>query len=161
MAGRAGLKAGLIGAGVMLVVTLLNLIPVPFLGCVCCGLAWLAYAGIGALAGRYLDPPRTAGAGAGAGAIAGLISGATRGVIMSIVIAVQTALGSAGDITSMLDPEMLRQLRDLGVDPEMFAVFTGVGGVALAGGLCCLGALAAGALFGALGGVIYSSTNAD
>ena len=54
MAVKAGLKGGLIGGAVGLVLTLLGLIPVPFLPCVCCGLSWLGYIGAGVLAGFFL-----------------------------------------------------------------------------------------------------------
>ena len=161
MSGNAGLKAGLIGAAILLVITLLNQIPVAFSGCVCCLAAWLAYVGVGALAGHFTPPPRTAGTGAGAGAIAGLISGAVRGLVFGIVMAIQTAVNGTADALSMLDPETLRQLNELGVDPETFSVLTGVGGVALAGVFCCMGALIAGAALGALGGALYSSFRSE
>ena len=62
MAGKAGLKAGLIGGGVLVVLTLIALIPIPFLSCICCGVDLLVYLGVGALAANFLTPPRTAGA---------------------------------------------------------------------------------------------------
>jgi len=159
--GKAGLKAGLIGAAIILVVTLLN--QIPGVGCVCCPVTFLVYAGIGALAGFFLTPPRTAGAGAGAGAIAGLISGAVSGLAWSIIMAIQMALTGPEEIVSAIDPEMVRQLAELGVDidPEMLAMFSGVGGGALVGSLCCLTGLAAGAALGAIGGVIFAAVKAD
>ncbi len=160
MAVRAGIKAGLIGAGVVLVLTLLGLIPIPFVGCVCCLTAWLAYVGAGALAGHFTDPPRSAGTGAGAGAIAGTISGAVNGLAYS-VFAVIGGASSFGDYTSMLDPEMLQQLRDAGIDPQYFSTATGAGGIALVVGTCCLSALIFGAMLGALGGALYCSTNPE
>ena len=144
-----------------MVLTLFNLIPVPFLGCLCCGLIWLAYVPIGALAGFYLEPPRTAGAGAGTGAIAGVISGVASGLFQTIVMAIQTAAGGAGQIAGMIDPEMMRQLTELGVDPETFAIFGGIGGVAIGGVLCCMFGLVMGAMLGALGGAIYCATQPE
>lgn len=161
MSGKAGLKAGLIGAGVILVLTLLNQIPVPALSCVCCGVTLLVYAGIGALAGYFVPPPRSGGSGAGAGAIAGLVSGLVAAIIWSIVMVIGVATGGTGDILSQLDPQMLRQLNELGLDPQMFAVFSGVGGVALASGMCCAFSLAWGAGIGALGGLVFSSIKRD
>jgi hypothetical protein len=146
MTGKAGLKAGLIGAAVILVVTLLS--QIPFVGCVCCALTWLIYAAIGALAGFFSDPPRTAGSGAGAGAIAGLISGVAGGLIWVIVMVIQAAVAGPGNIPA-IDPETMRQLTELGVDPEMFQVLTG--------GMCCLGSLATGAGLGAVGGLIFAA----
>jgi len=118
MTGKAGLKAGLIGAAIILVMTLLS--QIPGVGCICCGLTWLVYAGIGVLAGFFLTPPRAAGTGAGAGAIAGLVSGAAGGIVWIIVMAVTVALGGTGDVASVIDPQTMRQLIELGIDPEMF-----------------------------------------
>ena len=161
MTGKAGLKAGLIGAAVILVLTLLSQIPA--VGCICCGVTWLAYAGIGALAGYFLTPPRSAGAGAGAGAIAGLVSGVTSGLIWTIVMAVQMAIAGTDTIISAIDPATMRQLSELGVEisPDMLAMFSGVGGVALIGGTCCLTSMAAGAGLGAVGGAIFAAAKSD
>jgi hypothetical protein len=155
MSGKPAIKAGLIGAVVILVMTLLS--QIPGVGCFCCPPTVLAYAAIGALAGFFLLPPRTAGTGASAGAIAGLISGAVGGLIWIVALAVQMAIVGTGDIMSTLDPEVIRQLAELGIDPDTLAVFSGVGGVALGGGMCCLAGLAAGAGFGAAGGAIFAA----
>jgi hypothetical protein len=162
MPGKAGLKAGLIGAAAMLVLTLLGLIPLAMLKCVCCGADLLAYAGIGVLAGFFLTPPRTAGTGAGAGAIAGLISGAAAGLINIVVGAIRVATrGPVGSIPA-IDPEVLRQFREYGVDPREFARFTqGWSGVGIGGSLCCLGSLAIGAALGAIGGAIFAAVKAE
>ncbi len=159
MTGKAGLKAGLIGAAVVLVLTLLS--QIPGVGCVCCGLTWLVYAGIGALAGFFLTPPRAAGTGAGAGAIAGLVSGAVGGIIWIIILAIQMALTGPGEIASTINPEQMHQLVELGIDSEMFAIFSGIGGVVIGGGLCCLTGLAVGAGMGAIGGAIFAAVKPD
>jgi len=162
MAGKAGLKAGLIGAAVMLVLTLLNLIPIPALGCICCGVQLLAYVAVGALAGYFLVPPRAAGTGAGAGAIAGLITGAAGGLVGIVVAAIRMATGAPGTGIPGVDPEVLRQLRDLGVDPRTLGRFTrGWIGVGVGGGLCCLAGLAIGAGLGAIGGVIFAAAKSE
>jgi len=158
--GKAGLKAGVIGAGVVVVLTGLGQIPFPFVSCVCCLSALLAYAGAGALAGYFLDPPRTAGSGAGAGAIAGTISGIGGTLVYSIASALGGA-GALGDYTSFLDPEMVQQLADAGIDPQSFATASGVGGIAVIVGLCCITMLVLGALLGAMGGALYCSTNPE
>ena len=62
---QAGLKAGAVGAGVIVLLNLIGLIPCA--GCVTCILGLLAYVGAGALAAYWLPPTRTAGQGAGAG----------------------------------------------------------------------------------------------
>jgi hypothetical protein len=159
MVGNAGLKAGLIGAGVIFLTTLLG--QIPMIGCVCCGLNLLIYAGIGALAGFFLIPPRAAGTGAGAGAVAGLISGAVNGIVQVIVMVVKLLIAGPGTFTSAIDPATMRQLVEMGIDPEMFAMFTGTGGVALGGGMCCLASLALGAALGAVGGAIFAAAQPD
>jgi hypothetical protein len=161
MTGKAGLKAGLIGAAAIFVLTLLNQISIPGVGCVCCPLTLLAYAGIGVLAGYFLVPPRTPGTGAGAGAIAGLVSGAVGGIIWIIALIIQMATTDAADIMANIPPDTLRQLTELGVDPDMIAMFSGAGGAALAGGMCCLTGLAVGAGLGAIGGAIFSATKPE
>ena len=165
MSGKAGLKAGLIGAGVLGLLVLLNLIPsliqaASVLGCACCGVELLAYAGVGVLAGVFLSPPRDAGAGAGAGAIAGVLSGVGAG-IMTIITAAGRMAFSGGQMISTLDPVQARQLIEAGIDPQMLAIFAGWGGVFLGGGLCCLGWIAIGAGLGALGGLIFAAIKKD
>jgi hypothetical protein len=95
MAGKAGLKAGLIGLAILLAMTLINqLLPISGgLVYALCGVNMLIYAGIGVLAGFFLAPPRAAGSGAGAGAIAGLISGLVNGVVGYVITAVRMARG--------------------------------------------------------------------
>jgi hypothetical protein len=97
MAGKAGLKAGLIGTAVMLVWTVIGRF-LPVSGAwvwVSSGVSLLMYAGIGVLAGFFLALPRTPGKGAGAGAIAGLISGVIAGVVGVVILNIQIASGGA------------------------------------------------------------------
>ena len=166
MSGKAGLKAGLIGAGALFLITLPNLLPtflppIPCLGCICCGLPLLAYAGVGVLAGFFITPPRDAGAGAGAGAIAGLISAVGSTIAWMITMGLQMLISGTQDVMSTLDPEMIRQISELGISPEMFAALSGVTGLFIAGGMCCLVSLALGAGLGALGGLIFGATKPD
>lgn len=151
---QAGLKAGLIGGAVVLVLALLALIPVPFLGCVCCGLTGLAFAGAGVLSGFFLTPPRSAGSGASAGAVAGLIAGLVYAIVEIVILVIQMLIGSTG---GFLTPEMIEQLRQAGVDPETFAFLTGTGGAAIGGALCCISSLGLGAGLGAAGGAILGA----
>ena len=157
---QAGLKGGLIGGALLFVLSLLSLIPVPFLSFCCCGLTILAYVGAGALAGNFLSPPRTAGAGAGAGAIAGVISGLVNGIVGMIISAIRMAIAGA-DVMTTMDPAMVQPLIDAGIDPELFSIFAGWGGVALGGGLCCLGSLVIGAALGAIGGAILAAAKSE
>jgi hypothetical protein len=165
MVGKAGVKAGLIGAAILFVVTLLNalvsLVDVPALSCLCCGLPFLAYAGIGVLAGSFLSAPRSAGSGAGAGAVAGLVSGVVAGVVQTIVMAVRMATTGVGQMVSAVDPQLVQPLIDAGIDPRSLATFTGWGGVAIGGTLCCAASLAIGAVLGAIGGAIFAAAKSD
>jgi len=120
----------------------------------------LAYAGVWALAGYFTERPRSAGTGAGAGALAGALSGPGSTVVYGIMGALGGASG-VGDISSYLDPETVRQLTDAGIDPQSFATASGVGGIAMMIGLCCVTLVALGAMLGALGGALYSSTQTE
>jgi hypothetical protein len=146
--GRAGLKAGLIGVVVLLVMTAINnLLPIAgnVVYVLCC-ISMLIYVGIGVLAGFFLAPPRTPGKGAGAGAIAGLIGGLVSGVIGLIIISIRMAqgLGYPG-----LDAQQMQQLDELGMNPQLFAI---------PGALC--GAII-GAGVAAIGGAIFAAVKSD
>jgi hypothetical protein len=156
---KAGLKGGLIGMAVAIVLTLLGLIPVPFLGCVCACLVWVMWVVAGVLAANFLTPPRSAGQGAGAGAIAGLVVAAGEGLVSIIIAGIRGAIGGASSLSS-LTPEMMSQLADSGIPPELFTALSGGGGVAAALGvqaLCCVAGLVLAAAFGAIGGMILSA----
>jgi len=160
--GKAGMKAGLIGAAVVLVLTLLSLIPA--VGSCCSCLSILAYVGVGVLAGFYLTPPRQARQGAGAGAIAGLIAGAIGGLASSIITAIRAATMTPADMMQQIPSWQWDQLEQYGMDPRMYqemmqqygSVYGYVGA-----GLCCLGSLAIGAALGAIGGAIYAAAKKD
>lgn len=141
MAGKAGLKAGLIGLVVLLIVTALNnLLPISgVLVYVLCGISTLIYMGIGVLAGLFLVPPRTPGKGAGAGAIAGLIGSGINGVIGVIITSIRLSqgLGMAG-----VDPQQMQQLLDAGYNLQMFllpgivcGLIVGAGAAAISGAI--------------------------
>ncbi len=161
MSTQAGLKAGGIGAAVMVVLALLGLIPIPFLGCLCCLLVFVAWIGSGVLAAKFMQvpPPRTSGGAAGAGAVAGVLSGLGYGVVTAIAAVVRAAMGGgAAALSSALTPDMLQQLQQAGVDPQTFSQITtfmaSTGGAAIVGSLCCIGALLLGAGLGAVGGAV-------
>jgi hypothetical protein len=136
--GKAGLKAGLIGVVVLLVMTAIeNLMPVAgALAYVLCGIGMLIYVGIGVLAGFFLAPPRTPGKGAGAGAIAGLISGAINGVVGLIIISVRMAqgLGYPG-----LDAQQMQQLNEMGMNPQLLAIPGVLCGAVIGAGVAAIG----------------------
>ncbi len=150
-----GLKAGGIGAVISVVLNLLGIIPL--VGCCTFILTLVLWVGVGVLAG-YLgnktNPMQTGGDAAQAGAVAGAVTSLIGGVAQTIIFAVQAALGGTVQTLSQIPPDQLRQLRDIGVDPN---IFTSVGGVIGIGSCCCiLGTLIA-AAFGAGGGALSPS----
>lgn len=127
MVGKAGLKAGLIGAAVMVVIALISqfllieiLTKKPALSFISYGVNLALHAGIGVLAGLFLAPSRTAKMGAKAGAIAGLIS-SLLSTVVSLGVTAARMFGGAS--VPGLDPEQMEQLSQAG--PLGF-VFAGV-----------------------------------
>jgi hypothetical protein len=143
------LKAGLIGAAVVVVLQILGIIPC--VGCITWLLVFVAYGCVGALAAYWLPPRRQPGPAAGHGALAGAIAGAIGGgvglLILLGLITVFVPLGILGEV-----------LEGTGVDPaalwETFASL--VGSLTCGTGCYALGvAIAAG--LGALGGLIFAA----
>jgi hypothetical protein len=143
------LKAGLIGAAVVVVLQILGIIPC--VGCFTWILAFVAYGCIGALAAYWMPPKRLAGPAAGQGALAGAIAGAIGGGVGLLLIlgltTVFVPLGILGDA-----------LGGTAVDPA--AIWeTGasvVGSITCGTGCYALGVgIAAG--LGALGGLIFAA----
>jgi hypothetical protein len=155
---RPWLRAGLIGAGILIVLSLLGL--VPLVSCIAPILQLVAFAGIGALAASYIPPRRETGQGAGQGALAGLIAGLVGALVSTILAPLSlSASGGTAAIINQLPPESLQQLQQAGIDPAMFI---NSGTVAGATALCCLPTgLIAGALLGALGGLIFASAKPE
>jgi hypothetical protein len=150
---KPGVKAGLIGGAVLIVLNLLGLVPV--LGCVSMPLQLLGYVGIGMLAGFWLTPRREAGRAAGQGAIAGLIAAAIGGVVSIALAPVSLALsGGPQAILSQLPAESLEALRSAGIDPSAIINSGTTAGLTA---ICCVPVgLLLGAGLGALGGVILA-----
>jgi hypothetical protein len=147
LAGKAGLKAGLIGTAVLLVMTVINqFLPAGGLVYVSCGISLLLYTGIGVLAGFLLAPPRTPGKGASAGALAGLIGGGISGAIGAVIMTVRLSQGVG---LPGVDPQQMQQLAEAGMDPRIMAV----------PGLIC--ALALGSGLAAIGGAICAAIKSD
>jgi len=159
---QAGLKAGAVGAGVLVVLNLIGLIPC--VGCITCILGLLAYVGAGALAAYWLPPTRTAGEGAGAGAIAGVVAGIVSGIVNMIIAALQFAIsGGPGAMMkqmSQLPPEVMRELHQAGVDPSIFAG-TSIAGVIGLSAMCCVITFTLAAVLGAIGGVIFAAAKPE
>lgn len=151
MIGKAGLKAGLIGAAVGVVLTVSSVLlgrQSPILGRVGGGLILLAYVGAGLLAAFFLTSPRSAGVGARAGALAGLIGGAGSGIAWAVAVAVRMIQVSWDGLRPIIG---LREMPPAGpgVTAEAMAI--------VIGSMCGLTSLLCGAGLGAVGGAIFGA----
>jgi len=162
---QAGLKAGLIGGVIALVLALIGQIPCLGGLLVCFGTLVL-WIGVGAwavsLGGEEIQ---TVGEGAGAGAVAGVVT-ATIGGVVNIVIGLvrATIFGAAAAASALgqIPPEAWRALRDLGIQPSLFVRWTtGFGGQLVCGSLCCLIGIAIAAILGGLGGLVFKTMKAS
>jgi hypothetical protein len=152
-----GVKAGLVGAAVAVLLSLLRL--VPCIGCIASILGLALYVGAGVLAAYWLTPPRTTGDGAGAGAIAGLITALAGGVVNIVVGAIQfTLMGGQAAVLHEIPPESLRQLEQAGIDPRIFVSLGGIVGIEAT---CCVAGLVIAAVLGAIGGMIMASAKSN
>jgi hypothetical protein len=156
------LKAGLIGAVIVIALKVLEVIP-----CVaCCAipLEWAVYGCIGALAAYWIVSGRTMGSAAGQGALAGLIAAAIGGVVGIGINVVGAAALAPLQVSMMrqLPPEVLQGMVEAGVDPRML---TGAGAGAVetitGGAMCCGVGLLIGAALGALGGLIFAAIKSE
>ena len=159
---QAGLKAGAVGAGAVIVLNLIGLIPC--VGCFTCILGLLAYVGAGALAAYWLPPVRTAGESASAGAIAGVVAGIVGGIVNMIIAALQfTISGGSGAMMrqmSQLPPEVMRELHQVGIDPSILAG-TSIAGVIGVSATCCVIGFILAAVLGTIGGVIFAAAKPE
>ncbi len=152
-----GVKAGLVGAAVAVLLSLLRL--VPCVGCIASILGLVLYVGAGVLAAYWLTPPRTTGDGAGAGAVAGLITALAGGVVSVVVGAIQfIMMGGQAAVMSQIQPESLRQLEQAGIDPKIFVSLGGIVGIEAT---CCVAGLVIAAVLGAIGGMIMASAKSN
>jgi hypothetical protein len=143
------LRAGLIGAGVMVLLGILGILP-----CVTCFtwiLALITYGCVGALAAYWMPSPRQPGPAAGHGALAGAIAAAIGGGVWLILLlgaaVVFVPVGILGDA-----------LEGTGVDPAALweTIFSVIGSITCGTGCYTLGiGIAAG--LGALGGLICAA----
>ncbi|MEW5869201.1 MAG: hypothetical protein AB1894_08005 [Chloroflexota bacterium] len=150
------LKAGLIGAVGLILLTLIGL--VPGLVCITLPLTLLFYPAIGALAAAYVPPVRSAGQGAGQGTLAAVTAALLSGSVTMAIYMVHSALIDTSQAISELPPETLEALHILGIPPELLV---GISGGAIGGFMCCsLGVLIAAAL-GAIGGALYGAVKPE
>lgn len=150
---NALLKAGGIGAAAMLVLTLLTFIP--FVGVVCCCLLYLGYAGIGVLYG-YFAKQNTSLTSAGSAALGGAVAAAIAGLVYGIVNGAAYLIMSASGMLT----DYLRSIEELGftVPPEVYQLYSGVGGGILVAAFSLCWGILIGAVLGAIGGAIYGAT---
>jgi hypothetical protein len=147
------LKAGLIGAAVVVALQFVGIIPC--VGCITWILGYVAYGCIGALAAYWMSQPRQPGIAARDGALAGAVAGAIGGAVGLIIL--------LGLITIFVPLGILSDaLEGTGMDPaalwETFASL--VGSLTCFTGCYALGVgIAAG--LGALGGVIFAAIQPD
>jgi hypothetical protein len=151
----AWLKAGLIGAVILIVLSLIGMIPFALLGCLVLPLYLVVYVAVGVLAASYMPPPRTAGAGAGQGALAAAVAALLSGVVSTIIGAGRAAMTDATVAFQNIPPDMLDQIEQTGVPME---VFVGLGGALIFGTICCTVGILLAAALGAIGGAIYGSS---
>ncbi len=152
------LKAGLIGAVIVLVLNLIGIIPV--IGCIGLPLELVAYGVIGALAALWMTPRREAGRAAGQGALAGLIAGAVSGIVARSSRQYPcNCLAGPPPSSARCRAESLQALQQAGIDPNVIFGGGTMAGLVL---VCCLPlGLLLGAGLGALGGVIFAAAKPE
>jgi hypothetical protein len=148
------LKAGIVGAILLVVLNLLGLIPC--VGLITCVLGLLVYPGVGALAAYWVPPARDVGRSAGQGALAASVAALAGGLVNMIVFLVQASTMSPASILSQFPPETLQQLQELGVDPSVLSSYAGPMGALIGGGTCCVGGVILAAGLGAVGGALFT-----
>jgi len=152
------LKAGVIGAVVVVVLKVLQVIP-----CVnCCAIPaeWVAYGCIGALAAYWISPMRTMGTGAWQGALAALIAAAIGGVIgIGVSVVGNTVLAPVQEsMLRQMPPEFFSQLAEAGIDPSLITRTGGTTAETITGGaMCCGVGLVIAAVLGAIGGLVFAA----
>jgi hypothetical protein len=152
------LKAGLIGAGILVAINVVG--AVPYIGCCALPLEWVALGCIGALAAYWLSPVSSLASAAGYGALAALIAAVIGGAVGAVIDTVSGALLAPAQLAWLesVPPDVWRQWRAWGIDPRMFAD-PGFGALTrgVVSATCCGFSAALGAGLGALGAVIFAA----
>ena len=156
------LKAGVIGAVIVVVLKVLQVVP-----CVnCCAIPaeWVAYGCIGALAAYWISPMRTMGTGAWQGALAALIAAAIGGVIgIGLSVVGNAVLGPMlapvqESMLRQMPPEFFSQLAEAGIDPSLITgTRVSTGEAITSGSMCCGVGLVFAAVLGAIGGLVFAA----
>ncbi len=152
---QAVLKAGGVGAAILIVFNILGFIPC--VGCITFILSMVAYVGIGVLAAYWMIQPRTAGSGATNGAVATAVAALVAGIVGLILNGIYFAVTGASQL-SQIPSEQLQALTEAGIDP---AIFVGPAAVFGIGAVCCgLWAIIAAGL-GAAGGAFWGNSHSS
>ena len=159
---QAILKAGAVGAGILIIFNFLALIPC--IGCFTFLLAFAVYVGTGVLAVHWMEAPPDLNSGAINGAIAAVAAALAAGVVNVFISAAYFGITGSGQMSQILadiPPEQLEAIAQMGIDPAIFAGGAGIAGVAgISAACCCLWAIVAGT-FGAGGGGFWASRKAS
>ena len=152
------LKAGLIGGAALALLSLL----LAFAGslgieCTLQLLTLMAFAGTGALAAYWMPPVRKPGPAAGQGAMAATVGQLIGGVVFTILTLIRSFFIDTAAVISALDPELLDQMVEAGMDPEILETLVGPVGAVLSGSLCCVGGLIFAAILGAIAGAVLAA----
>ena len=151
------LKAGVIGAVIVVVLKVLQV--VPYVNCCAVPAEWVAYGCIGALAAYWMVAERTMGSGAWQGALAALIAAAIGGVIgIGVSVVAAAVLGpSQISVARTVPPEILSELAKAGIDAgAIIRLGEGTAGTVTCGAVCCGVGLVIAAVLGAIGGLVFA-----
>jgi hypothetical protein len=149
----AWIKAGLIAAGVDIVLSILSEIP-----CISClvlpinCIAWLILPiGCGYLAAMWSELKRDQSHEAVIqGALSGLVLGVVGGTVQLIISLISQALNlGAGTLTSLLSEQDNPLMQDLAFVP------LGIGGTLIFGSVCCIAGIVLNVVLSIVGGIIY------
>ena len=159
---QAVIKAGAVGAGILIIFNFIALIPC--VGCITFLLAFAVYVGTGVLAVNWMETTPDLNSGLQNGAAAAVIAALAAGVVNVLISTAYFGI-TGSDVTSQvladLPPEQLEAIAQLGIDPTLFAGGAGLAGVVgVSMACCCLWAFIA-AIHGALGGGFWASRKAS
>ncbi len=151
--GQVGLRSGLVGSAVALVIAFLSLVPVVG-NCLVWVFDVLLWVGVGALVARWtpygVDEREVAFAGAIAGIVTALIGGLTLILLAPVGLAL---VGGTSGALRLLPPDVRQMYQSLGVAPQV--VYSPIG-VFLIASLMCSTQFFAAPLITALAAVVFS-----
>ena len=90
-----------------------------------------------------------------------MLAQAIGGIAFTIFGVIQTSLVDTTEVISSIDPALVDQLVEMGVDIQALETMLGPAGALLSGSLCCVGGLIFAAILGAVGGALYAAIKPD